>query len=99
MLFLPEFSNWLYNSSSVANEEEEREREVIKGQKERAGYKKKPRCEGRGNEKERNPKRVGPAPSRRPHIVNDQILLGCLDIGTVILIKAMSWAAVVSSDL
>lgn len=74
-----------------------RERERgYKGRKRERGYKKKPRCEGRGNEKERNPKRVGPAPSRRPHIVKDRIPLGCLDIGTVILIEAMSWAAVVS---
>ena len=63
---------------------------------ERERVQKETKCEGRGNEKERNPKRVGPAPSRRPHIVKDQIPLGCLDIGTVILIKAMSWAAVVS---
>ena len=82
---------------SIISGEWRRERERgYKGRKRERGYKKKPRCEGRGNEKERNPKRVGPAPSRRPHIVKDRIPLSCLDIGTVILIEAMSWAAVVS---
>ena len=84
--FLPKFSNWSYNSSSVAIRGKNEKEQVVKGE-EREGREAREGRRGRGKaNNERNLRRVGPVPSRRSHFMKDRVPLGGFDIGAKVFI-------------
>ena len=94
-MYLPEFSNWLFNSSSVARMRGREKKIRREGGEEEEG--KKTRGEAGESEREKNPRRVGPpGPTLMSHFMEDGIPLSRFNVGAEVLIESLTWATVLT---
>ena len=71
----------------ISGERGKKENEQVITGEEREGREAREGRRGRGKANdERNPRRVGPVPSRRSHFMKDRVPLGGFDIGAKVLI-------------